>query len=40
MLTMTIHWDQLKLAAVLFGIMAVLIGAYAELLWYLLGGRQ
>lgn len=37
---MTIDWTQAKLAGVLFALMALIMSAYAGLLWYMLGGRQ
>ena len=39
MLATSIVWANLKLAGVLFALIALIMSAYAGLLWFVLGGR-
>lgn len=40
MLATSIVWANLKLAGVLFALIALIMSAYEGLLWFVLGGRN
>lgn len=36
---MSVNWDRVKLAGVLFALMVIVMSAYGVVLWYLIGHR-